>query len=282
MTALPFLTPAEEIRLDALADRFETPCGDGVIIWRRWGAGPPLVLFHGAHGSWAHWTRNIPHYAQRYTVWAPDLPGFGESALPDDPRTGEGSARPLAEGLRFLLGGQAPLTIAGFSYGGVIASWVAAVDPALVRRLILIDVGGLGTPLQPLQFASHRGLEDPSAIAAAHRHNLALLMFANPERIDDLAHHLQIKNVPRGRINPRPISMPAGTVDALVRSSVPVDAIWGDQDAPHPDPDAQRAALLALRPDLEFRVVEDAGHWSMYEQPERFHQALDALLAIPR
>jgi len=226
--------------------------------------------------------RNIPHLAARYTVWAPDLPGFGDSALPTDPSSGRGSAEPLAAGLRELVGEHLPLTIVGFSYGGVIASWIAAIEPALVRRLILVDVGGLGTPLEPLRFAYHKGLEDDAAVAAAHLHNLGVLMIADPHRIDDLARHLQLKNVPKGRINPRPISMPTGTIDALRLTNVPVDAIWGDRDAPHPNPQVQRTALLQLRPDLDFRVVEGAGHWSMYEQPERFHRALDDLLALAR
>ena len=27
--------------LDAKAERFQTPCGDGHMLWRRWGEGPP-------------------------------------------------------------------------------------------------------------------------------------------------------------------------------------------------------------------------------------------------
>ena len=41
------------------AQRFETPCGDGVMVWHRWGNGPPAVLCHGSHGAWSHWIRNI-------------------------------------------------------------------------------------------------------------------------------------------------------------------------------------------------------------------------------
>ena len=34
----------------AKAERLETPCGDGVMVWRVWGSGPPLVLLHGGYG----------------------------------------------------------------------------------------------------------------------------------------------------------------------------------------------------------------------------------------
>src|SRR3990172_888777 len=42
------------------ARRIETPWGAGTMVWRVWGSGEPLVLFHGGSGSWTHWIRNIP------------------------------------------------------------------------------------------------------------------------------------------------------------------------------------------------------------------------------
>src|SRR3546814_6277896 len=48
-------------------------CGDGQMVWRLWGEGPPLVLLHGGSGSWTHWFRNIPALARRYRVIAADL-----------------------------------------------------------------------------------------------------------------------------------------------------------------------------------------------------------------
>jgi pimeloyl-ACP methyl ester carboxylesterase len=42
----------------------------------------PLVLLHGGSGSWTHWLRNVEHLSQFRTVWALDIPGFGDSSLP--------------------------------------------------------------------------------------------------------------------------------------------------------------------------------------------------------
>src|SRR5215831_19444730 len=60
----------------------KTPCGQGEMIWHRWGAGPSVLVLHGGAGSWSHWLRNIEPLAKRYSVWAPDMPGFGDSAVP--------------------------------------------------------------------------------------------------------------------------------------------------------------------------------------------------------
>ena len=76
--------------VDALrraAERSETPCGDGAMVWQRWGprGGKPVLLLHGGSGSWTHWVRNIEPLARpAMTVWVPDLPGFGDSAAPPD------------------------------------------------------------------------------------------------------------------------------------------------------------------------------------------------------
>ena len=65
-------------RLERAAKRTETPCGDGMMVWRSWGDGPVLVLFHGGAGSWRHWAHNIDVLSQAYRLLVPDLPGLGE------------------------------------------------------------------------------------------------------------------------------------------------------------------------------------------------------------
>src|ERR1700743_3582796 len=85
------------------AERFETPCGDGALVWRAWGSGPPILLAHGGARAGAHWIRNIDALAAERTVWAVDLPGCGESAVP--PREDhEAISEVIAIGLRRLIG----------------------------------------------------------------------------------------------------------------------------------------------------------------------------------
>lgn len=70
-------------RLERAARRHDVPCGDGVMVWRSWGEGLPVVLLHGGSGSWTHWVRNITALVGAgRRAWIPDLPGFGDSARP--------------------------------------------------------------------------------------------------------------------------------------------------------------------------------------------------------
>ncbi len=46
------------------------------------GNGPPAVLLHGWPQSWYQWRLILPALAERYTVIAPDLRGYGLSDKP--------------------------------------------------------------------------------------------------------------------------------------------------------------------------------------------------------
>src|ERR1700726_4194718 len=48
------------------------------------GHGTPLLLLHGYAETSLMWKPIIPVLAERFTVIAPDLPGIGDSAIPND------------------------------------------------------------------------------------------------------------------------------------------------------------------------------------------------------
>jgi pimeloyl-ACP methyl ester carboxylesterase len=259
--------------------RFETPCGDGVLVWNVWGSGPAVLLLHGGHGSWSHWIRNIDVLARDRTVLVPDIPGYGDSAMP--PRQDHAAiASVLAAGLRHLVASEIPIDMIGFSFGGIVAAFLAAFYPELARRLILVDSGGgLDTPLGNIDLRRVRGLEGAER-RAAQRANLLGLMLHAPESVDELALHLQATNEARARLDARPLVIHGNLLEALRQVSVQIDAIWGEHDRPHPPAD-QEVVLRGFDPDLDFRVIPAAGHWAMYERPVEFNNVVLDLLARP-
>ena len=58
----------------------ETP--GGRIRLRHAGSGPPLLLLHGNPQTHAMWNRVAPQLAERFSVIAPDLRGYGGSFKP--------------------------------------------------------------------------------------------------------------------------------------------------------------------------------------------------------
>ena len=120
------------------AERLETPCGDGHLVWHSWGSGRPLVLLHGGYGSWTHWIRNVLPLSRHFHVLAPDLPGLGESATPPEPWTAQGLAAIVVAGIDRILPREAELRLAGFSFWG--GHWRERCRPA--RRATAQLYGG--------------------------------------------------------------------------------------------------------------------------------------------
>jgi pimeloyl-ACP methyl ester carboxylesterase len=271
--------------VEAGARRVDTACGDGAMAWRIWGdehsARAPVILAHGAQGSWSHWIRNIEALASRFMVIAADLPGHGDSALPATPDHA-GISAALAAGLREIVGEGRPVDFVGFSFGGVVLAHCAALHPGIARRVILIGCGGLDTPLGAIDLRRVGGLRGPEREAAL-KANLLGLMLRHAESADALAMHLLVENARLARLNVPGLVLPDRLVKILPEVPVPVDALWGELDRPHPDPAVQEAVIRRIQPDTDFRVIAGAGHWAMYERPEAFDAALiDMLERGPR
>jgi pimeloyl-ACP methyl ester carboxylesterase len=262
------------------ARKVRTPCGNGSMVWRIWGGGEPLVLFHGGSGSWTHWIRNIPELSRHYELWVADIPGLGDSAMPPKPWTPASIAEVVVAGLDQLFAPDVKLRLAGFSFGGHVAGLTAAVLKERVRDLTLIGVAALGLRADPREpFLKQRPGMSAEEIAAVFRQNLAVLMFADPDKIDALAIHLQAENIRRARFRSRPFAPTDGLARALASVTAALKTIWGTRDIiARPSLETRLDILRQHHPELEVRLIEGAGHWVAYEAADRFDAALLDLL----
>ena len=261
--------------LERDATRRTTPCGDGTIVWRSWGAGPPLVLLHGGIGSWRHWARTIGRFTAARRVIAPDTPGLGDSATPPPPHTPQQIAAWLGIGLATVLEGET-CDLAGFSFGAMLAGQVAAQRPDLVGSLTVVGAGGLGLPRGPAPMVRVLDKAGPER-EAAHRANLLSLMLAQPASVDAEALAIQDTNTRLARVRSVAFSTTHALAEALARVPAPVHAIWGEADAvAAPNLPARIGIVRALQPAARITVIPGAGHWVAYEAPEDFAAALAA------
>lgn len=263
-------------RLADAAELTTSACGDGRLVWRIWGAGPTLVLLHGDFGTWRHWARNIEALSRRFRVIAPDMPGYGESDLPEE-ASEAGLARILAAGLADVLPGRERYGLVGFSFGGIVAGHLVAIDATRVACLVLIGPGGLGFPLTKAFPRLQRVEPEMPAdeIAAVHRCNLAALMFHDAAAADDLAVHIQQANIAQARMRAGDIPLTATLLEALEGVRTPLHAVWGSHDlyAAH-DLEERFVALRRVRPDVDIHIVENAGHWAAYEAADEINELL--------
>ncbi len=119
------------------------PTPRGPVSARVGGDGPPLLLLHGYPQTHLMWHAVAPALAERFTVVAADLPGYGDSFRP--PVTDDHSAhakRALAADLVAAMAelGHAAFAVAGHDRGGRVAYRMALDHPRAVTRLAVLDI----------------------------------------------------------------------------------------------------------------------------------------------
>jgi len=285
----PLSQNAEYAQVLKAARRVLTPCGTGQLVWHVWGeqganpALPPLVLFHGGSGSWTHWLRNLlPLAASGRRVVVPDLPGFGDSALPPGGGDVDVMPEPLEVGLKQLLGDTA-CDLMGFSFGGMTAGLLAHRFPARVLRLILVGAPGFGIePLVPFKLKGWRHLPSNEQQLEVHHHNLQALMLHNPAAITPLACQLQAANAVRDRIPGRRLSRTDILARALPEIQSPLYVLYGDQDPFYLGQVGLYEAALPAAPQFRgLRAINASGHWAQFEQADAFNAEVLTLLSQP-
>lgn len=112
--------------------------GDATLAFRRFGRGPALLLVHGFPLHGFTWRKLLPALVSRFTCYAVDLAGFGESEWHDATDfTFPAHARrlqALADHLQLT-----DYSVVAHDTGATVARCLARADPGRVRRLALIN-----------------------------------------------------------------------------------------------------------------------------------------------
>ena len=101
------------------------------------GKGDPVVLLHGYAETSHMWLPLIAKLADKHTVIAPDLRGFGESAAPSDGYTKAAMARDIHALVKNLKYDR--IRLVGHDIGLMVAYAYAAQYPGEVDRLVLME-----------------------------------------------------------------------------------------------------------------------------------------------
>jgi len=119
------------------------PVPAGRLRLRRGGEGPPLLLLHGNPQTHAMWHKVAPQLAKRYSVYCPDLRGYGGSFKPPVSADHAPYAkREMAQDMAALMShfGHETFLVAAHDRGARLAHRLALDHPARVRRLALMDI----------------------------------------------------------------------------------------------------------------------------------------------
>ena len=112
---------------------------NGVDYWFEIrGKGEPLVLLHGGLMSTEGFGPTLTKLAETRRVIGVDLQGHGRTALGTRPIDPVDIGRDIAVVVQRL--GLRQVDVMGYSFGGAVAMHLAAQNPALVRRLVLVSM----------------------------------------------------------------------------------------------------------------------------------------------
>lgn len=112
---------------------------DGKLAYVHKGSGFPLVMIHFNGGESWWWSRVIDDFALHFSVYAIDLPGFGQSEVPVLPYGVPETARCLIEFMNKV--GIDKAHFVGVHGGGAYSTYLAATRPTRVGRLVLDNYG---------------------------------------------------------------------------------------------------------------------------------------------
>jgi pimeloyl-ACP methyl ester carboxylesterase len=239
------------------------------------GQGEPLVVIHGGGGDARTWWDNITELSKKYTVYVPDLPGYGGS----QPLVGKYYIPELSEFMEKFAAklGLEKFNLVGHSLGGGIALSYALRSPHHIKKLVLVSSLCLGREIALWV----RLLSVPALIQSIGALTVAVLK--------------GVKWLLMLMLNPAQIIMPLSPASVTVGGSittfrqqslvlenrlaeitVPTLLVWGAKDPIVPVRQAYAAAKVI--PDCRIKVFENRGHNVHRDELKQFSNIVNGFL----
>ncbi|TVU48212.1 hypothetical protein EJB05_07841 [Eragrostis curvula] len=261
---------------------------------------PPLLLVHGfgPRATW-QWRCQVGPLSRHFHIIVPDLLGFGGSECPADaPPPSEATQAAALAALLDALPGVAGrrVAVAGTSYGGFVAYWLArAAGPDRVGPVVIASSNLLKTAADDRAFVKRAGEPWSSvdevllpAEPAALRKLMEMASYRPPPAVmtpdfllrdfiqklftdnrEKLIHLLKGITVGTDKFQVTPLAQ-----EVLI--------IWGDHDQLFPVEKAYEVQR-ALNGTASLEIIKKTGHAPQLEDPARFNKIMrDFLLAAQK
>jgi pimeloyl-ACP methyl ester carboxylesterase len=257
--------------------------------------GRPVLFLHGGglDAAGLSFQKTLPALAKRHHVFAPDLPGFGQS----DPMPVTWRVEECVEFVGRLLDalGLKRASLVGVSMGGAFAVGFTLLAPERVERLALVDSAGLGNEI-PGGLLSYFRVQMPlldelswTALAASRtlaRRNLGAALVSQKEVFNEevLDKYLRLARRAGAGTAFRQLQrseyqwngMRTNYLDRLSEIKVPTLLVHGMEDKIVPVAWAERAHGLIKDSTLE--LIPECGHLPPVEKPDLFNRLIRRFL----
>jgi len=271
--------------------------------------GRPMVFLHGFPEAAFIWDELLLHFAQPehggHRCVAPNLRGYAHSSAPPD--VASYRAKHLVQDIQALIETEAlasghpgeAITLVAHDWGGAVAWALAALHPALVKRLTIVNAPHPATFWRELRHSPTQQAASAYMNFLARPDAPSRLAEDGYRRLFDFFDNMGASDGPHAWLTPalreryrqtwalglhgpchyygasplRPATPTDAAVEAvqlpphLVRVNLPTQVIWGMDDTALPP--ALLDGLSEWVPHLRVDRVPGATHWIVHEQPQR-------------
>jgi pimeloyl-ACP methyl ester carboxylesterase len=264
-------------KIEGVVEQREVTIGTIKTTYLLCGNGEPVIFLHGAGAGAVTWYPSIHTISKNFQVVAPDIVGYGESDKPDAPYNKPYFSNWLKDFLKELKIAKAH--IVGLSQGGAIALQFAIDHPEMVDKLVLVDAAGLGAKVSfwpligmiwmncfPSSLASHFNapylLHKPTNRDPNHsRYSIAVLQSKGGKKAFKQGRGTAVSKIPEELVK-------------QIENETLI--IWGKEDKLFSVEYGEAAAKMI--PKATLRVIQEAGHLPLMDQPEIFNKILGDFL----
>ncbi|WP_307287622.1 alpha/beta fold hydrolase [Bacillus sp. SORGH_AS_0510] len=241
------------------------------------GEGQPIVLLHGFCGSSRYWEEVLPELSKTYRVIAPDLPGHGQSDSISNGTTIEKIAESIKAVIDELKLGK--VTMFGHSLGGYIT--LAFADKyanqlngfSLVHSTAFPDSDeakkGRTANVEKVEQQGIHSLIDglvPKLFAPEH----------NDKNYVETAKKIGYETTSNGAIHALQAMKDRPDRNYVLKETeLPVLLLAGEQDQIIP----AEKTFSVTKPKITHTIIKDAGHMSMYENPQELIRVMKEFLS---
>ncbi len=250
----------------------------GIVHYEVYGRGRPVILLHGWLGSWGLWQETMAYLGHYYRTYALDFWGFGESGKKRNTYAVQDFTQLVNQFMDQLGIYRAPLV--GHSMGGTVSLSVAIQFPERISKVVVI-----GSPIVGSSLSLLLKLFGRRPIASLTYHNLWALklgfrILAPMYSRDPLWPDMMARDISRTTLESFLLSIASlRNTDLrlhLHQIQIPAMGMFGHRDVVvNPN---QWKPMLAGIPHARIEQFENAGHFIMLDEPQKFMEVLHDFL----
>lgn len=210
--------------------------------------GQTIVFLHGWQTSSQSFSPLVPFLYQDYHLFLLDLPGFGQSSSPPDNFSSFDYAKTVTKWLKQKK--LKKIILLGHSFGGKVAAIIAAKQPKLISKLILIASAGLPHAKKYYRLKRYLPKRALKVISPLWQKFFASRDYRQAGKLRPI-----FKNIVKENLAP-----------IFSQIKIPTLIIWGSKDKELPLQDGQKIQQLINKSRL---VTIEAGHFPFWDNPQK-------------